>query len=113
MYEFHTEQQGTGIHPGQTLNLDYSLTRTIHAGDGVRVQVGVVGYGQWQTTDKTGPAISVEQAEAHYKVNALGFASNVIFPVRNVSLGFKYFKEFSNRSTFEGYSVQISGAISF
>ena len=28
MYEFHTVQQGTGIHPGQTLDLDYSLTHT-------------------------------------------------------------------------------------
>src|SRR3981189_2018747 len=27
MYEFHGTQQGTLIHPGQTFNLDYSLTR--------------------------------------------------------------------------------------
>jgi hypothetical protein len=26
MYEFHGAQQGTMVHPGQTLNLDYSLT---------------------------------------------------------------------------------------
>ena len=25
MYEFHTTQEGTGIHPGETFNLDYSL----------------------------------------------------------------------------------------
>jgi hypothetical protein len=30
-----------------------------------------------------------------------------------VSLGFKYFKEFANRATFQGYSVQISGSIRF
>jgi hypothetical protein len=113
MYEFHTEQQGTGIHPGQTLNLDYSLTRTIQVRDSVRLQVGVVGYGQWQTTDKTGPTITAEQGKAHYTVNALGFASNMILPLRNVSLGFKYFREFSNRATFQGYSVQISGSIKF
>jgi hypothetical protein len=28
MYEFHGTQEGTMVHPGQTLNLDYSLTHT-------------------------------------------------------------------------------------
>jgi acyl dehydratase len=28
MYEFHGTQQGTMVHPGQTINLDYSLTQT-------------------------------------------------------------------------------------
>jgi hypothetical protein len=113
MYEFHGTQKGTGIHPGQTLNLDYSLTQIIPLRDDIRLQVGLVGYGQWQTTDKSGPTITPEQAKAHYKVNALGFASNLMLPDRKVSLGFKYFKEFSNRSTFQGYSLQISGSINF
>jgi hypothetical protein len=113
MYEFHSTQKGTDIHPGQTLNLDYSLTQTIPLRDDMSLQVGLVGYGQWQTTDKIGLNITPEQAKAHYKVNALGFASNMILPERKVSLGVKYFKEFSNRSTFQGYSLQISGSINF
>jgi hypothetical protein len=32
---------------------------------------------------------------------------------RNVSLSFKFFREFSNRSTFQGNSVQISSTITF
>jgi hypothetical protein len=79
----------------------------------LRLQLGLVGYGQWQTTDKSGPTITPAQATAHYSVNALGFASNVMLPERKVSLGLKYFKEFSSRSTFQGYSLQISGAVSF
>lgn len=113
MYEFHGTQKGTDIHPGQTLNLDYSLTQIIPLRDDMRLQVGLAGYGQWQTTDKIGPTITPEQAKAHYKVNALGFASNLMLPERKLSLGFKYFKEFSNRSTFQGYSLQISGSINF
>jgi hypothetical protein len=53
------------------------------------------------------------QAAALYKVNALGFSANIILPARKVSLGMKYFREFENRSTFQGYSLQISGSISF
>jgi hypothetical protein len=112
MYEFHTVQEGTRIHPGQTLNLDYSLTRTVGFGEELRLQLGLAGYNQWQTTDKTGPAITAQQGTAHYKVNALGFASNLNLP-RKISIGFKWFQEFSNRSTFQGHSIQFSGAIKF
>jgi hypothetical protein len=112
MYEIHTTQESTEIHPGQTLNLDYSLMQSIAVRGDMRLQVGMVGYNQWQTTDKTGPTITPEQAKAHYKVNALGVASNVNLPAK-VNIGFKYFKEFSNRSTFQGYSVQFSGSIKF
>jgi hypothetical protein len=112
MYEFHTTQEGTGIHPGQTFNLDYSLTHTFSLWGDARLQAGLVGYSQFQTTDKTGPAVTAEQANARYRVSSLGFASNVILPPR-LSLGFKYFSELSGRSTFQGYSAQISGSIGF
>ena len=113
MYEFHTTQQGTNIHPGQNLDLDYSVTHTIPARGDLGVQVGLVGYGQWQTTDRTGPGVSPAQSQARYRVNAVGLTSNLTWPLRNVSLGFKYFKEFSNRSTFQGYSAQITGSVGF
>ena len=113
MYEFHTTQESTQIHPGETFDLDYSLTQVFPLQSDLSLQLGLAGYGQYQTTDKTGPTITPAQATAHYKVNALGFASNVVLPARKVSLGLKFFKEFSNRSTFQGYSVQISTAISF
>ena len=113
MYEFHTVQEGTDIHPGQTANIDYSVARTIRVKEDTQLQLGLIGYGQWQTTDKTGPTISAAQGSAHYKVNALGFASNVLLPARKMSLGLKYFKEFSNRSTFQGYTLQIAGAVTF
>lgn len=113
MYEFHTTQQDTKVHPGQNFNLDYSLTQSVAVNKELRLQIGVVGYEQWQTTDKSGPNISSAQATAHYVVNAFGLSSNVSSPDRGVTVGFKYFKEFSNSSTFQGYSTQISGAIHF
>ena len=113
MYEFHTRQEGTSIQPGQTISLDYSVTRMLPLGEDMTLQAGVVGYEQRQTTDKSGPGIPSDQAEAHYAVNALGFASNLSLPARRVGLGLKYYKEFSNRSTFQGYSLQISGSVAF
>jgi hypothetical protein len=113
MYEYHTVQEGTDIHPGQNANLDYSVTRTFRLNQGTQLQLGFIGYEQWQTTDKTGPTVSDANGSAHYKVNALGFASNVSLPARKVSLGLKYFKEFSNQSTYQGYTLHISGAVTF
>ena len=113
MYEVHTRQKSTEIHPGQTMNLDYSVMHSFATGNDWALQIGLVGYGQWQTTDKTGPAITPQQSKAHYKVNALGFGSTVSLPNGRVSFGFKYFKEFANRSTLEGYSIQGSGSIRF
>ena len=112
MFEVHTTQEGTRTHPGDTFNLDYSLTQAFALGPS-RLQVGVAGYEQRQTTAKTGPEITPEQSTERYAVNALGFASNVTFPKRKVSLGVKFFEEFANRSTFQGFSLQASASVSF
>ena len=113
MYEFHTTQEDTRIHPGDTFDLDYSFLGSLPAPKNVQFQAGLVGYGCRQTTAKTGPAISAAASAERYAVNALGFAMNAAFPKRKASVGFKYFKEFANRSTFQGYSVQVTGSISF
>jgi hypothetical protein len=113
MYELHGTQEVTNIHPGQTLNLDYSVTRMIPLREDIRLQVGVVGYGQWQTTDKTGPGVTPEEEETRYRVNSLGFTGSLSLPKRKASVGLKYFQEFSNQSTFEGHSLQISCSFGF
>jgi hypothetical protein len=113
MYEFHTTQQGTQIHPGDTLNLDYSLTQVLSLRRDLNLQAGLVGYEQLQLSNKTGPGIAPDQSSAHYRVNAVGFASSLILPPRKVSAGIKYFKEFEDRSTFQGYSLQITVSLKF
>jgi hypothetical protein len=113
MYEIHTTQRGTQIHPGDTLNLDYSLTHTLRLQRDLNLQLGLVGYEQWQLTDKTGPGVTPVQSSAHYRVNALGFGASLILPSRKASFGIKYFKEFEDRSTFQGYSLQITASIKF
>ena len=114
MYEFHTAQKDTQIHAGQTFNLDYSLMQILPLQKDMHtlLQVGLVGYEQLQMTDNSGPGVNPE-IPAHYRVNALGVAANIILPVRKTVLGVKYFKEFSNSATVQGYSLQISAAITF
>jgi hypothetical protein len=112
MYEFHSTQSGTQIHPGQTFDLDYSLMHAFVFADS-RLQVGLVGYGAWQTTAKTGPNITPAEEAQRYRVNSLGIGLNFALPTRKVTLSFKYFDEFSNQWTYQGYSVQISAGVGF
>ena len=112
MYEVHTVQKSTSIQPGDTLDLDYSVMHSFSLGGEKRVQLGLVGYNARQTTDKTGPTITPAQSKAHYQVNALGVGSNLSLSAK-INVGFKYFQEFSNRSTFQGHSIQFSGSIKF
>ena len=112
MYEFHSTQSGTQIHPGQTFDLDYSLMRAFTFADS-RLQVGLVGYGAWQTTAKTGPDVTPAEQAQRYRVNSLGAGLNFVLPARKVTLSFKYFDEFSNQWTYQGYSLQISTGVAF
>ena len=113
MYEFHGVQEGTGTNPGETFDLDYSMMGSLLQTNSFQLQTGLVGYEQRQTTATIGTAISEAASMDRYAVNALGFAVNSAFPKHKASAGLKYFKEFADRSTFQGYSIQFSGSISF
>jgi hypothetical protein len=113
MYEFHTTQEGTGIHPGDTFDLDYSLMGTLLRTESLRLQIGLAGYEARQITAKTGPGVTSAISKERYAVNALGFAMNVAFPKQRVTVTIRFFDEFADRATFQGYSLQVAGAISF
>jgi hypothetical protein len=83
------------------------------------LQVGLVGYEQRQTTAKAGPAVSEDQSASEdqsrqrYAINALGVTTHLVFPNHRFNAGVKFFEEFSNRGAHQGYSLQVSGAVSF
>jgi hypothetical protein len=111
-YEFHGTQKDTDVHPGQTFDIDYSVTQMLPLTHDKHtlLQVGLVGYGQYQTTDTTRPLIT---DPTHYQVNALGATAGVVLPERKVSVNVKYFKEFSNEATVQGHSLQIGAGVTF
>jgi hypothetical protein len=114
LYEIHSTQEGTGTHPGGTFDFDYSLMRTFALANGsVRIGAGAAGYEARQTTAKTGPQITPEESRARYAINAIGFAATLAFPRRKASLGARFFEEYADRSTFQGFSLQFSGSLSF
>ena len=113
MYELHEKQETTDIRPGDTLTLDASWMRVDARRADRQFQYGAVAYAQWQTTDKRGPGVSPDESREHYRVYSLGLATGLAWPGRRSSLMLKLFREFDARSTFEGYSIQLSAAVSF
>ena len=112
MYEFHTVQEGTGVHPGDTFDLDYSLLYSLARTRRFQLQAGPAGYEQRQTTAKTGPGINLAASEERYAINGCGFAVLGVLPKRT-SIGVKYFREFADRATFQGNSLQVVASIGF
>jgi hypothetical protein len=113
MYEFHTMQQGTGILPGGNIDLDYSLMVSLPRTKTFAVQIGLAGYEQRQTSAKTGLGVSLAGSSERYAVNAVGLAVIATAPKHKLNVGLKVFKEFANRATFQGYSVQAQAGIGF
>jgi hypothetical protein len=114
MYEFHTTQEGTHTRPGETFDLDYSLVRNFSlAKSSLRLQAGLTGYEARQTTAHSGPAIAPDVAGNRYSINSIGFTSSAAFPKQRLNLGLKFFEEVANRSSFQGFSLQASGSVSF
>ena len=115
MYEFHGKQDGSDLTPGNTFDIDYSLMQFLPLNKEMTtlLQVGLVGYGQYQTTDATQADGTPFVVPGRYSVNALGGALNVLLPKRGVIIGFKYFGEMGNSSTVQGYSIQLNGAVTF
>ena len=116
VYEFHGTQKDTDVHPGQTFDIDYSVTQMLPLKQDKRtlLQIGLVGYGQYQTTDHSGGnAIPEIAARTHYRVNALGAAAGIVVPERKVNVGVKYLKEFANQATVQGHSLQIVAGVTF
>ena len=113
MYEIHSTQAGTRIRPGDTFDLDYSLLHNFRLDEDTQLQAGLVGYGQWQMTARSGPDITPAEQAQRYRVNGLGVGLNLALPARKVTLSLKFFDEFANRWTYQGYSVQISAGVGF
>ena len=111
MYEIHTWQQGTNVRPGDTFDLDASLMVKLPTPAKVHVEIGAIGYTQRQTTGRTGSGVPPASIGDRYAVHAAGVALSAAFTPYRANAAVKFFSEFANRSTFEGYSLQILAAL--
>lgn len=124
-WEVHGQRQGTNgtfKTPGQTFTDEWGLGQVLPLSKDMSklVQLGVIGYDQWQITQSSGtvavtlPGGTVGTAPASslpfYSVHAVGGQANFIMPAKNVLLFFKYEHEYLSYSHTLGTTIVFGGA---
>lgn len=117
VYEFHGSRQtrNGSTTPGQTYTLEYGLSQILPLDKknmSKLLQVGVVGYNQWQVTNNTGPG-AAPFPNQHYRANAIGTELDFIMPAKHLDLLFRFEPEYGNQRRVEGHTFVFGGNISF
>ena len=96
------------------MSLDYSLMRVFALANGPsRLQIGFAGYEQRQTTAKTGRRSRLSSRGSATRSTRSGSHPIVAFPNLRLNMGVRFFEEFANRAAYQGFSLQVSGSVSF
>jgi hypothetical protein len=100
VWEIHGQKDGTNITPGQAFTDEWGFGQILPLKkDFTRLlQLGVIGYDQWQVTGNSGTT----QGFPYYSGHAVGFQANFILPVKAINTFFKYEDEFSAKARPEG-----------
>jgi hypothetical protein len=107
-WEVHQSKKDTNKTPGQAFTDEWGVGQILPIKKNFTqlLQVGLIGYDQWQVTANggtvpnplpIGPPILPASLAPFYSVHAIGLQVNYILPVRNFSLFFKFEHEY--RST--------------
>ena len=116
-WEVHGNRDGTNNtvkRPGQAFTIEWGLGQVLPLKKDLSqlLQVGVIGYDQWQVT-ANGGTVSVgnlilpASILPYYSVHAVGGQINYILPVKNLSPFFKYEHEY------KAYSHTLGNTIVF
>jgi hypothetical protein len=119
-WEIHgskTTGQGTKATPGQTFTTEWGLGQTVPLKKDFTklLQVGLIGYDQWQVSDDGGLASPNVPASAlpYYSVHAIGFQTNYVMPVKSPLFFFKFEDEYRAFARPEGRMVVFGGSYTF
>ncbi|HYX70270.1 MAG TPA: transporter [Terriglobales bacterium] len=113
-YEIHQSKQTTlgSVTPGQTYNLEWGFAHTFKLKPNFSqlLQVGVVGYNQWQTSNDTGLTLF---PNAHYQVHAIGPEITFVMPMKKLSATFRYLPEWGAVKRSEGHTMVVAFSYRF
>jgi hypothetical protein len=100
IWEIHGQKDGTNITPGQAFTDEWGFGQILPLKKDFSrlLQLGVIGYDQWQVTDNGGTT----HGFPYYSSHAVGFQSNFIMPAKNLLFFFKFEDEYSAKARPEG-----------
>ncbi len=100
-YEIHSEKDKAKVKPGHNVNLEWGLSKNLAK----IIDVGVVGYCQWQMTDDGG---SRAENDDHDKVYAIGPEISVFIPPAKALVSLRSEVEFGAEDRSEGYITTLT-----
>lgn len=116
-WEAHGQRPGTNgteKTPGQAFTMEWGLGQVLPLKKNMTqlLQLGVVGYDQWQVTNNGGtvpiPGTSLTADASRipfYSVYSVGGQANYILPTKNLVGFFKYYDEYTAYSHFQGTTI--------
>lgn len=104
-YEIHMNKEDVDIRPGSDLSLNYGVSQFLPAGPGL-VELGVLGYSQWQVTDDEGG--DARNPNVHDQVHAIGGQLGYAMPKWHLGITLKYLHEYYAEDRFRGQALTWS-----
>ena len=100
---------GNRITPGQAFTMEWGLSQALPLDKQLHkiVQIGLVGYDQWQVSDNSGTVASLLP---YYSAHALGFQTNFIVPPKRLNFFFKFYDEYSAKAHPQGRTIAFGGS---
>ena len=96
-WEVHSNKNGTNVTPGQAFTTEWGLGQVLPLKKDFSklLQLGIVGYDQWQVTANTG----ILAAVPFYSAHGAGIQANYILPAKGFSVFFKYYWQYKAIAT--------------
>lgn len=102
-YELHTEKDGVDITPGDRFSLDWGVSQflPLNKTESLLVELGVVGYSQWQVDEDSGSDV-IQVLNVKDEIHGIGGQIGLAYIPWNASLTFRYLTEYNAEARFEG-----------
>ena len=113
-WEIHRKKSGTNETPGQAFTMEWGVGQLLPLDAKMTklLQLGVIGYDQWQVTPDGGTLSGGIPARLvpYYSVHAIGFQANFMLPARNLSFFFKCEPEYLAYAHPQGRTIVSGGS---
>ncbi len=107
-YEYNSPQQGTEVHQGQNLWLNWGISQylPLTKDQKLLLEIGPAGYYEWQISDTTGSLTQSPSARTH--VGAIGGQIGLTYAPWNLVLDFHGFYEYYADTRVQGSTFGIN-----
>lgn len=99
-WEFHGKKREINITPGQAFTDEWGIGQMIPLKKDLSrlLQLGVIGYDQWQVSANQG----LTRSFPYYSMHAIGLQTNFVAPAKGFALFFKYEPEYLVKASTQG-----------